>query len=192
MRVQSLALVAIVSSVAMARADTAELCTGSLVCDAGYCCSSHGFCGRSPMHCSHSSGCNAAKGSCGVVLLDKQEIPHVVSYNDLSKTPMTDLVKRLTDEGLHVSPDEKMSGTTMETLLKKGLEEKDEKEKVALMKPSGSPAPKPASSTSAHPSSPIPSAVKPPATADKAKANGAHKVAGTILGAALGIFVWLL
>ena len=93
MRLQSLILLAMVATVTLAREDTAELCTGSLICDAEYCCSSQyvelekssatellelttthalfllfsGFCGRSPSHCSHSSGCNPDKGYCGVV-----------------------------------------------------------------------------------------------------------------------------
>jgi hypothetical protein len=40
MRYQSLALLAMACSIVLAREDTAELCTGTLSCDEGYCCSS--------------------------------------------------------------------------------------------------------------------------------------------------------
>lgn len=40
MRFQFLMLLSAVAAVALAREDTAELCTGALSCDAGYCCSS--------------------------------------------------------------------------------------------------------------------------------------------------------
>ena len=40
MRFHFLMLLAAVATVALAREDTAELCTGALSCDAGYCCSS--------------------------------------------------------------------------------------------------------------------------------------------------------
>ncbi|KAF9541864.1 hypothetical protein EC957_002634 [Mortierella hygrophila] len=110
MRYQALALLAIVCSVVLAREDTAELCTGALSCDEGYCCSSHGFCGRSTLHCSHSSGCNELKGTCGVVVLDQQDLPRVISYKELGQGSLNDLAKQLADQGFHVSLDELKSG----------------------------------------------------------------------------------
>ncbi|KAF9129653.1 hypothetical protein BGX30_013860 [Mortierella sp. GBA39] len=110
MRYQSLALLAIVGSVVLAREDTAESCTGALSCDEGYCCSSHGFCGRSTLHCSHSFGCNELKGTCGVVVLDQQDLPRVISYKELGQGSLNDLAKQLADQGFHVSLDELKSG----------------------------------------------------------------------------------
>ncbi|KAG0282110.1 hypothetical protein BGZ96_000828 [Linnemannia gamsii] len=125
MRYQSLALLAIVFSVVLAREDTAEVCTGALSCDVGYCCSSHGFCGRSTLHCSHSSGCNELKGTCGVVVLDQQNLPRVISYKELDKGSMKDLVKQLADQGSHVSPDELKAGITIDSILEGGVTEKE-------------------------------------------------------------------
>ncbi|KAG9070677.1 hypothetical protein KI688_008216 [Linnemannia hyalina] len=84
MRYQSLALLAIVCSVVLAREDTAELCTGALSCDEGYCCSSH--------------------------VLDQQNLPRVISYKELGQGPLNDLAKQLADQGFHFSLDELKSG----------------------------------------------------------------------------------
>ncbi|KAF9907800.1 hypothetical protein EC991_010492 [Linnemannia zychae] len=123
MRYQSLALLTMVCSVVLAREDTAELCTGALSCDEGYCCSSHGFCGRSALHCSNSSGCNPLKGTCGVVVYDQQDLPRVISYKELGQGSAKELAKQLADQGSHVSPDEFKSGITIESILEGGLVE---------------------------------------------------------------------
>ncbi|KAG0372075.1 hypothetical protein BGX24_000783 [Mortierella sp. AD032] len=125
MRYQSLALLAVVCSVVLAREDTAELCTGALSCDEGYCCSSHGFCGRSTLHCSNSSGCNPLKGTCGVVVYDGQDLPRVISYKELGQGSAKDLAVQLADQGSHVSPDELKSGITIQSILEGGLAEKE-------------------------------------------------------------------
>ncbi|KAF9934962.1 hypothetical protein FBU30_009384 [Linnemannia zychae] len=124
MRYQSLALLAMICSVVLAREDTAELCTGSLSCDEGYCCSRHGFCGRSSFHCSHTNGCNELKGTCGVVVLDNRDLPRVISYQELDQIPTEDLAKQLAEQGSHVSPDELKSGITIESIIQDGLIEK--------------------------------------------------------------------
>ncbi|KAG0292397.1 hypothetical protein BGZ97_005607 [Linnemannia gamsii] len=125
MRYQSLALLAMACSIVLAREDTAELCTGTLSCDEGYCCSSHGFCGRSTLHCSHSSGCNELKGTCGVVVLDKENLPRVISYMELDQGSMKNLAKQLVDQGSQVSPDELKAGITIESILEGGVAEKE-------------------------------------------------------------------
>ncbi|KAF9178813.1 hypothetical protein BGZ51_007459 [Haplosporangium sp. Z 767] len=125
MYLQSVVLLALLCTVVLARDDPAQLCTGALSCDAGFCCSRGGFCGRSALHCSHSSGCNGEKGSCGVVLLDRHDFPRVIPYKELDHRSVEDLIKKLKDEGLHVSPQESNNGSTIETTLEKGLTEKE-------------------------------------------------------------------
>ncbi|KAG0199644.1 hypothetical protein BGX33_011530 [Mortierella sp. NVP41] len=115
MRYQSLALLAMACTVALAREDTAELCTGAL----------SRLCGRSTIHCSHSLGCNELKGTCGVVVMDHQELPRVISYSDISQGSMKDLVKQLVDQGSHVSPDEQTLDISVENILEGGLTEKE-------------------------------------------------------------------
>ncbi|CAO3575008.1 unnamed protein product [Mortierella alpina] len=178
----------------MARVDTAEVCSGAQACDAGYCCSSHGFCGRSPLHCSHSSGCDSTKGSCGVVFLDKQELPHVVPYEALDQKDVSKLVSKLTNEGLHVSPEEKTGGTTMESLLSKGLAEKETM--LATAKPAAAaPAPK-----AAHPLDPavmddkktIADNNKIKTPGEEEKANSGSKLTVGFMGVAFSILPWVL
>ncbi|KAF9396628.1 hypothetical protein BGZ94_006473, partial [Podila epigama] len=83
-----------------------------------------GFCGRSSLHCSHSTGCNAEKGACGVVVLDKQELPRVISYDELGQSTIHDLVNKLTTEGSHVAPDDVKRNITLSTILEKGVAER--------------------------------------------------------------------
>ncbi|KAF9201282.1 hypothetical protein BGZ49_008468 [Haplosporangium sp. Z 27] len=124
MRFQTFALFAVVYISLLANADPAQVCTGELSCDAGFCCSRSGFCGRSSFHCSHSSGCNPAKGSCGIVLLDKQDLPRVIAYDQLDHTSIGDLAKKLTDEGSHLIPEDQSKNLTIDSFLEIGLADK--------------------------------------------------------------------
>ncbi|KAG0350054.1 hypothetical protein BG005_010412 [Podila minutissima] len=104
-----------------------------------------GFCGRTSLHCSHSTGCNAEKGSCGVVVLDKQDTPRVISYDELGQSTVKDLAKRLAEEGSHVSPDDLKKEETLETMLEKGVAER-EKMLASMPKPAPPPSVQPVGS----------------------------------------------
>ncbi|KAF9576025.1 hypothetical protein EC968_000585 [Mortierella alpina] len=69
----------------------------------------------------------------------RSELPHVVPYEALDQKAVPELISKLTNEGLHVSPEEKTAGTTMETILNKGLAEKEKM--LATTKPATAPAP---------------------------------------------------
>ncbi|KAG0325045.1 hypothetical protein BG004_003317 [Podila humilis] len=118
-------LVALVS-VVVARENTAEVCTGALSCDAGYCCSSS--------------------------VLDKQELPRVISYEELGQSTVADLMKRLMQEGSHVTIDDTREHISLETLLKKGVAEREKM--LASMPQHEVAAPKPANSTTTTTTSP--------------------------------------
>ncbi|KAK5828048.1 hypothetical protein F5H01DRAFT_375800 [Linnemannia elongata] len=216
MRYQSLALLAMVCTVVLAREDTAEVCTGTLSCDEGYCCSSHGFCGRSTLHCSYSFGCNELKGTCGVVILDQQDLPRVISYKELGQGSLKDLAKQLADQGSHVSLDELKSGITVESILEGGVAEK-EKMSVSGTTVGNSNAQPVASVLDINTASPadvvhLPPSASPPAepkgallaenvSADSTKADpktaetpvaksDARKLTASVAGATLGAFAW--
>ncbi|KAG0057214.1 hypothetical protein BGZ83_000627 [Gryganskiella cystojenkinii] len=106
MRFQSLILLATVATVALARVDTTETCSGAQVCDVGYCCSTH--------------------------ILDKQDMPHVITYDELSQTTYASLAKSLESEGSHVSAEEAKAHTTIASILQQGVAEK---EKMLALKP---------------------------------------------------------
>ncbi|KAF9989233.1 hypothetical protein BGZ75_007055 [Mortierella antarctica] len=149
--------------------------------------------------------------------LDKQELPHVVPYEALDQKAVPELISKLTNEGLHVSPEEKTGGTTMETILNKGLAEKEKM--LAAAKPAAaapaSPAAMPAPNA-AHPLDPAaiggddkkttvvgdakkttaddktktPEEEKPAAPVEKA--NIANKLTIGVLGVTFGILPWML
>ncbi|KAF9319318.1 hypothetical protein BG003_009399 [Podila horticola] len=120
MRIISAALLALLCSVALAREDTAELCTDALACDTGYCCSSH--------------------------VLDKQDTPRVITYDEIGQSTVKDLAKRLAEEGSHVSPDDIKKEVTLETMLENGVAER-EKMLASMPKPEIVPAVQPVGST---------------------------------------------
>ncbi|KAK3813375.1 MAG: hypothetical protein J3Q66DRAFT_412968 [Benniella sp.] len=95
MRLQPFAFLAVVCTVALALEDPAQPCTGAAACDTGFCCSSHGFCGRSAYYYNQSSDCNIKKGSCGIVPQDKQDLPRVVAHDQLNPNSINGLVKKL-------------------------------------------------------------------------------------------------
>ncbi|KAF9297505.1 hypothetical protein BGZ74_009782 [Mortierella antarctica] len=119
MRFISVALLALFCSVVLAREDTAEVCSGAVACDAGYCCSSH--------------------------VLDKQDTPRVISYDELGQSTVKDLAKRLAEEGSHVSPDDLKKEVTLETMLEKGVAER-EKMLASMPKPAPPPSVQPVGS----------------------------------------------
>ncbi|KAF9097735.1 hypothetical protein BGX27_000916 [Mortierella sp. AM989] len=176
----------------LANADPAHLCTGALSCDAGFCCSSSGFCGRSAFHCSHSSGCNSEKGSCGIVLLDKQDLPHVIAYDQLSQTSMGDLVKKLTDDGSHLTPEDKSKNMTIDSFLQSGLADKQLIQPQQATKPTpAAPNPVPADTvlkpviqdTAAKvPSNTPESSTKPTSNASKMSVGGMGAIVLSVLG----------
>ncbi|KAG0249220.1 hypothetical protein BG011_009498 [Mortierella polycephala] len=61
--------------------------------------------------------------SCKRALLDTHDLPRVISYKELDQTSVEDITKKLMDEGLHVSPQESKNGSTIKTILEKGLAE---------------------------------------------------------------------
>ncbi|KAI7822939.1 hypothetical protein BC939DRAFT_453065 [Gamsiella multidivaricata] len=192
MRFYTFPLLAALSSVVLASESTTESCAGSLSCDAGYCCSSHGFCGRSPFHCGYSSGCNAGKGSCGVVVLDQQGLPSVIPYDILSKNSMDDLLVKLTNNGSHISPEEKNDGKTIDSVLRDGLAEK-EKMLSATTAPPNPLSNSNATMTNISKSNPLSTAT--PSTAGKApstKTSGAERVIAGTTGAVFGALVWVV
>ncbi|KAF9961704.1 hypothetical protein BGZ72_002265 [Mortierella alpina] len=145
--------------------------------------------------------------------LDKQELPHVVPYEVLDQKAVPELISKLTNEGLHVSPQETTAGTTMETILNKGLAEKEKM--VATAKPAAAPAPA-AAAPGPNASQPLgPTAVddkkttvgdkktvaddnkiKTPETENQVspveKANSASKLTVGVVGVAFGILPWIL
>lgn len=59
-------------------------------------------------------------------------MPRVISYDELGQSTVKDLAKRLTEEGSHVSPDDVKGKVTLETILEKGVAER---EKMLASKP---------------------------------------------------------
>ncbi|KAF8982949.1 hypothetical protein BGZ46_000297 [Entomortierella lignicola] len=117
MRFQTFALFAVVYISLLANADPAQVCTGELSCDAGFCCS------RS--------------------LLDKQDLPRVITYDQLDHTSIGDLAKKLADEGSHLIPEEQSKNLTIDSFLEIGLADKQ------LMHLQPQPQPQSATSSSA-------------------------------------------
>ncbi|KAF9139115.1 hypothetical protein BG015_002162 [Linnemannia schmuckeri] len=179
MRYQSLALLAMVCSVVLAREDTAEMCTGDLSCDEGYCCSSH--------------------------VLDQQDWPRVISYKELGQGSMEELAKQLADQGSHVSLDELKSGVTMESILEGGVAEKEKM--TASSTANGDSNASPADNVhfpSSDSSSPEPEGalLAEDVSGNSSKANSkettetpvakndARKLTASVAGAVLGAFIW--
>lgn len=61
-------------------------------------------------------------------------MPRVISYDELGQSTVKNLAKRLTEEGSHVSPDNVKEKVTLETLLEKGVAER-EKMLASMPKP---------------------------------------------------------
>ncbi|KAF9438438.1 hypothetical protein BGZ76_007831 [Entomortierella beljakovae] len=91
MRYQALALLTVLYAAMVVRADPAQLCAGDLKCDPGYCCSSS--------------------------LLDKQDLPYVVTYEQLSQSTVGDLAKKLSEDGSHLMPEDKAKNLTIDSFL---------------------------------------------------------------------------
>lgn len=66
---------------------------------------------------SYSTSCDS--------VLDKQDLPRVISYKELGQGSLKDLAKQLAGQGSHVSPDELKSGITIESILEGGLADKE-------------------------------------------------------------------
>src|SRR5690606_38762786 len=56
-------------------------------------------------------------------LLDTHDLPRVIPYKELDQTSVENIVKKLMDEGLLVSPQESKNGSTIKTILENGLAE---------------------------------------------------------------------
>lgn len=140
-------------------------------------------------------------------------------YEELDQKAVPELINKLTNEGLHVSPEEKTGGMTMETIVNKGLAEKEKM--PATAKPAAapvSPAPAPAPNA-AHPLDPTAiddkkttagekktmaddkktstdDKIKTPETDKMAtpveKANSANRLMVGVLGVTFGILPWIL
>lgn len=61
-------------------------------------------------------------------------MPRVISYDELGQSTVKDLAKRLAEEGSHVSLDDVKMKMTLETLLQKGVAER-EKMLTSMPKP---------------------------------------------------------
>ncbi|KAG0040460.1 hypothetical protein BGZ82_002544 [Podila clonocystis] len=79
-------------------------------------------------------------------VLDKQDMPRVISYEELGQSTVKDLAKRLAEEGSHVSPDDIKKEVTLETMLEKGVAER-EKMLASMPKPAPPPAVEPVESS---------------------------------------------
>ncbi|KAG0090201.1 hypothetical protein BGZ93_009453 [Podila epicladia] len=58
-------------------------------------------------------------------VLDKQDMPRVISYDELGQSTVKDLAKRLAEEGSHVSPEDIKKDVTLEITLEKGVAERE-------------------------------------------------------------------
>ncbi|KAF9968815.1 hypothetical protein BGZ70_005619 [Mortierella alpina] len=148
----------------MARIDTAEVCSGA-----------QRFLRSVTPALQSFFGMRSCKG-----FMRCCELPHVVPYEALDQKAVPELISKLTNEGLHVSPEEKTGGTTMETILSKGLAEKEKM--LATTKPAAtlpaSPAAVPAPDA-AHPLDPAAMDDKKTTADDKkTTADGTTKTPG--------------
>ncbi|KAG0240036.1 hypothetical protein B0O80DRAFT_503801 [Mortierella sp. GBAus27b] len=129
-----------------------------------------------------------------VSLLDKQDLPRVISYDQLSRDSINDLVKKLTDEGSHVSLDDVKSGKTVEAILQDGLAVK-EKMPGASKPATAAPPPNPVPLAQTNVTNKSPEAPKTPDTAAKtpvAGKSGANRLTTGTMGAVMGALVWFL
>ncbi|KAF9976739.1 hypothetical protein BGZ73_007964 [Actinomortierella ambigua] len=125
MRLQTIIyLSSIVVAVFAGNDNTSGSCSDSLACNDGFCCSSHGFCGRTPYHCGGAAGCNPSKGSCGVVFLDKTDTPRVIPYEKIDAKKVKELADQLETEGTKLDPEQLSKGGTLESILQAGAEDK--------------------------------------------------------------------
>lgn len=119
-------------------------------------------------------------------ILDKQDTPHVIKYDELSQGTMARLAQTLTSEGSHVSPEEAKANKTIESMLRQGLVEK---EKMLAINPK--PA-VPAAVPNPAPANPVPadkkdevSTMTPPVKTNQATKAGAGVAAMAVAAAVL-------
>ncbi|KAG0250890.1 hypothetical protein DFQ27_009162 [Actinomortierella ambigua] len=139
-------------------------CSGAFACAEGYCCSSHGYCGRTTYHCSGTNGCDPARGSCGVVFLDKDDAPLVIPYEQIDPDHVKQLADQLEKDGAKLDPEQLKNQSTLESVLQAAAEDKIKL--VDMFNENNGPSTKPGSSSdpTAKPddsSSSSPSKLKP-------------------------------
>ena len=115
-------------------------------------------------------------------VLDKQDMPHVITYDELNQGTLEHLAESLASEGSHVSPEEAKSDT-IKSILQKGLVEK---EKMLASNP------KPAAPAAV--ANPVPADTKHevPTTSTPVKTNQAAKAGAGVAAIAMAAAVLFL
>ncbi|KAF9326118.1 hypothetical protein BG006_010425 [Podila minutissima] len=116
-------------------------------------------------------------------VLDKQDTPRVISYDELGQSTVKDLAKRLAEEGSHVSPDDLKNEMTLETMLEKGVAER-EKMLASMPKPAPPPSVQPVGSPDSASKTPDSTTNMNP---KEKKSASSRNIGTTVLAAAIAM-----
>ncbi|KAF9365587.1 hypothetical protein BGX34_009413 [Mortierella sp. NVP85] len=178
MRLQSLVFLAAVCTVALALEDPEQSCTGAAFCDTA----------ASAVAPRITATNLPVATSRAPVVLCKQGLPRVISYDQLNPNSINGLTKKLIEEGSHVSPDDFKDGKTIEAILQEGLAVKEKM--IGASKPTTAAPPNPVpltnttntnSTMNKMPEKAPENVAKTPAT----QKSSANKVATCTMGVAL-------